>query len=282
MTRIHAALLAMTLAAPAWAQGGPSALHAAWLRETLDLDLKGACKAYLALARDEKAPLLERQVAAARLEELRRIGAPAVGAETAPEALPPGLQRTQDPDTTASLQRAVAAALAAPTRTQGGEGAAPSGNVVATQPVLPSLRPLVQFVVQASRENTRDTRPGTPRLPQFGAPDQTRVVERVRAYEIARAEVAGRTTEADEIRLRAFPNWRAQPWPEDKAAAWKVVRNNLLQLQQERQINGDEREVLERLLTVLDADAQTSTEAALARIDRLPIYAERLRIGIGS
>lgn len=274
MTRIHAALLAITLAAPAWAQGGPSALHAAWLRETLDLDLGGATQAYLALARDPNAPMVERQVAAARLEELRRIGAPAVGEDTATEVLPEALRDAVVENAVRAMREAVAAVLAA--------AAKPAQAGTAAQPALPTLRPLVQFVVQALREPSRSDRSAPSRFLPTGSADQARILERIRASEIARAELAGRAEEADATRRRAFPTWKAQPWPHDKTAAWSTVRGNLVRWQQERQISGAEREILDQLLATLDADAKESPELALARLDRLPVYAERLRAGLAT
>lgn len=244
------------------------------MRETLDLDVKGATQSYLAIARDPNAPTIERQIAAARLEELRRIGAPAVGNDTAMEVLPDGLRNATDENAVKALQSAVTAVLTA--------AANPPQTESAPQPALPTLRPLVQFVLQTLREQPRSDRTSPSRLSQAAVADQTRVIERIRAYEIARAELAGRPTEADEIRRRAFPTWKAQPWPDEKTAAWNTVRANLLRWQQERQISSAEREILDRLLATLDADAKGSPELALARLDRLPIYAERLRAGLAS
>lgn len=276
MNWIPAALLSTCVAAHAAAQSTPATLHAAWLRETLDLDMKAAASAYLELARDTKAPAIERQIAAARLEELRRVGAPAVGPDTAAETLPTNLRTANDPEAVEALRAAVAAALAHPIEPAAAQGAMDRDR----ESALPPLRPLVQFVLQAARETESQTRSPSGRFQPFMSGDSSRVIERIRAHEIARAEVGGRQQEADEIRQRAFPTWKAQPWPADKQAAWKTVRENLVRWQQERQISGTEREILTRLLTLLDADAGQSAEAALARVDRLPIYAERLRVGI--
>lgn len=278
MNASRAALLAAGLAASAAAQTTPSALHAAWLREMLDLDPKAASQAYLAIARDERAPAIERQIAAARLEELRRIGAPAASGDTAPEALPPGLRTQPDAATQEELRKSISAILGAATAPRAAAPATPGDR--GNDANLPSLRPLVQFVVQSARDDERQERSASIRFQPFGGPDSTRVIERIRAHEIARAEIAGRAQDAEDIRQRAFPTWKPQPWPQDRKAAWQTVRENLVRWQQERQLSGTERDILARLLTTLDADAQQSVDLALARLDRLPMYVERLRADV--
>ncbi len=270
------ALLAVCVATNATAQSVPNSLHAAWLLETLDLDIKGAASAYLALARDAQAPAIDRQIAGARLEELHRLGVPAVGANTATEILPANLRVENDPASAEALRTAIAAVLAPPTAEAGTQSATERSR----DPSLPPLRPLVHLVLQAARETDNLPRSPVGRLQQFGTSGATRVIELIRAYEIARAEVSGRLQEAADLRQRSFPTWKPQPWPANKEAAWKTVRENLVHWQQERQMSSTERDMLSRLLTVLEAEALQSPESALQRLDRLPLYAERLRIGI--
>ncbi len=257
---IHAALAAQTAASP---------LHAAWLRETLDLDMAGAVRSYREIAQDTQAPLLERQIAAARLEELRRIGVRDADPGKSLELVPAAVRTAADSPRPSSTPQ------------DGGQsqGANRSEPPV---PAEPLMRPLVAAVVQHAREQMFPGQGDRGRMtPNRNSSSETaRVVERIKAFEIARAELAGKTEEADALRLRSFPTWKAQPWPADAAAAWTQARQNLVSWQKDRQISAAERETLRQLLAALDEDAKGGAEKALARIDRLPLYAERLKEGL--
>jgi hypothetical protein len=111
--------------------------------------------------------------------------------------------------------------------------------------------------------------------------DPARVLDRVRANEIVRAELDGRTDDAAALRRRGFPNWQPAPWPGDAAAAWARVRDNLAEWQRERQLTSAELELLRRLQAALAAAARQDPAAALRLLDRMPLYRERLRSGLG-
>ena len=257
---IQAALAAQTAASP---------LHAAWLRETLDLDMAGAVRSYREIARDTQAPMLERQIAAARLEELRRIGVRDADPGTLLELVPAAVRTAADPQRPSSTS----------------QEARPAPEANRNQPPVPAeplMRPLVAALVQHTREEMFPGQGDRGRMPRNRNPNNetARVVERIQAFEIARAELAGKADEADALRRRSFPTWKAQPWPADTGAAWTRARQNLVSWQQDRQISAAERETLRQLLAALDEDAKGGAEKALARIDRLPLYAERLKEGL--
>lgn len=260
MACVHAALAAQTAASP---------LHAAWLRETLDLDMAGAVRSYRKIAQDTQAPMLERQIAAARLEELRRIGVRDTDPGKLLELVPESVRVAAEPPSSAN-------------GTQGTVPAPRSGESGTPVPIEPLTRPLVAAVVQHAREQLFPGQGDRGRMTRNREPntETARVVERIRAFEIARAELAGKADEADALRRRSFPTWKAQPWPADAAAAWSRARENLVSWQKDRQISASERETLRQLLAALDEDAKGGAEKALARIDRLPLYAERLKEGL--
>jgi hypothetical protein len=247
------------------------------MREVLDLDVRTAARLYRDLAADPSAPLTERVVADARLAELARVGA-AVEGPRSPRTLPDLLG--QD----AAAEAGDANALRAQLET---EIAVASKDPVAAHHelhalVLPPLRPLVQATAQAAAEQ-RDPAFAEWRSQRFrstpGSTDAARLLDRIRANEIVRAELAGRPADAAALRARTFPSWKPQPWPGDPAAAFARVRENLDEWLRERQLGGSERETLRQLALALDAAAKEAPARALAMLDRMPVYAERLRFG---
>jgi hypothetical protein len=270
------ALWLVAVAAPAQTQAPQPSLHDAWIRETLDLDIRAAIRGYREVARDESHTAMERRVAAARLEELRRIGVIDASENAAATLLPEQLLAGDEAKAQETNAKAAADMVRkAPRATNPGAAELPNE--------VPQLRPLVSAVLQLLRAEATPNNPsrgGLNRSRGFGESDTTRILERLRASDIARADLAGKPEEADALRLRSFPAWKPQPWPTDAAAAWTAARANLVEWQAERQLSSAERETLQRLLAALDEDAKTNPARALARIDRLPFYAERLRAGI--
>jgi hypothetical protein len=248
-----AALLAGALCA----QATPSGLHAAWLREVLDLDSAGAAADYVRIAADPHAPLLDRQLATARAYELRRVGVavpqPLPGIELIPEGLQQHFPRSPEP--VPALESVLEAAAGDGSRLQ----------EVLQRDGLPQLRPLVLLILEQNR------RPSRTRDPRFE--------EWLQAFEIVRAELDGRAADAGSRRARAFPDWRPEPWPADHAAAWATVQQNLAQWLQERELTPQRRALLQRLRTSLAGKAQDDPAAALQLLDRMPLYRERLRDG---
>ena len=265
----RAVVLLACLHATLAAQTGASPLHAVWLRETLDLDVPAAVKGYRQIADDTRAPMLERQIAAARLEELRRLGIRDADPGVNLELLPAAVRNAGQPQRLAPANQD-----ADPSRAAGGGNSANTND--------PLLRPIVAALVQHVREQMFPNQGERDRMNRDhdSSAQTARVVERIRALEIARAELAGKREEADTLRQRSFPDWKPQPWPADSASAWEQARRNLVAWQQDRQLGASERETLRQLLATLDEDAKAGVEKPLARIDRLPLYAERLKEGV--
>lgn len=239
-----------------------------WLQEILDLDPAAAMATYGRVAADPAASLLDRQIAVARLMELRRIG---VGSNAPPpdlSVLPAALQQhvLQVPQTQPVLDQELAA----------GRGTAEDARAffAANQP--PQLRPFVIAVLAAAdpanRSGRRSYRPSSIHNP-------TLVEERFNAAAILRLELDGKLAAAAELRQRTFPDWRPRRWPADAAAAWDHVRRNLEEWRAEPLLTPQDQEDLVRLAAALGQAAATAPQRALEMIDRLPLYAERLRAG---
>jgi len=275
MTRCLALCAAVALSSPgvALAQTAVS-LHAAWLQEVLDLDVAGAAAAYGRLASDRQAPLLDRLIATARIVELRQQGvgrdAPAPDLAIVPDVLRQRFQQTEQPEPLFEQEL------------EAGRGDRAAVRAFFVQNDVPQLRQLVFATVIAAAEQQD---PGAAERRQQRArfwpwsSDPARVLDRIRANEIVRAELDGNSEQAALLRKREFPSWRPPATPADPAAAWAQAADNLATWLRDRQLTQDERALLRRLQDELTRAAATAPTKALGLIDRMPLYAERLRAG---
>lgn len=275
MSRRRALLAAAALALPGIAAAQTAvSLHAAWLQEVLDLDVAGAAAAYDRLAADKQAPLLDRLVATARIVELRQQG---VGSDNAaPDlAIVPEVVRTFFEDT-AKPEPLFERELAA------GHGDRAAVREFFQHDHVPPLRRLVDATVIAAAElqdpAAAERRHQRSRLWPFSN-DPWRVLDRIRANEIVRAELDGDSEQAAMLRKREFPNWRPPATPADPAAAWTQASENLATWLRDRQLTPAERALLLRLQDELKREAATAPGKALSLLDRMPLYVERLRAG---
>lgn len=248
-------------------------IHAAWLQEVLDLETGRAMKSYRQLATDDTAQPLDRQIAVARLYELRRLGvgtnAPPPDLQVLPKLLQDHFRANQEP--AGQLGESIEAEV------QAGKGDAEAVRTFFDKGEEVELRPLVVATVLAAREDP-SRRPQRYYYPWRNSP--ARVLDRIRANDIVRAELNGNRQASEQLKRQAFPNWQPQKWPEDKDIAWQTVRENLQEWRNQRQLKPAERELLRRLQTVLESDARRGPENALNRLDRMPLYFERLRVGL--
>jgi hypothetical protein len=253
------------------AQGTPSQavpsreLGRAWLRELLDLDVAGAAAAYGNISRDGLAPSSDRQIAAARAVELRRIG---VGTELPP----PDLSALHE----AMRERLLHALEQPPPQVfvdalrKASAGHSSLQEVAAQTDQLPQLRP---FVAQLTdRGDRRGQRRPPPRTDDTAAPRQSDLAI---AMQVLRMELEHRGPEASQTRLQWFQRFKPEPWPEDPKPALARARANLEQWLQDRDLKPEDRELLRRLATELAGAPNPA--AATQLLDRLPYVAERLR-----
>lgn len=240
-------------------------LGRAWLREILDLDTRGAAEEYAQISKDPLAEPRERELAAARIVELCRIGV----------IQPPSPLDMHAVSTVTRQRLEQSLAQPAPPIFQAAREAAKKGTpavleFLATSGQLPQLRPLVA-------PSTASERPRSSRTPPIERPGDLRPQDRVYALQVLRAELENRSADAAELRRRQFANWQPAPWPQDLAKALAPIEPNLARWLAEREIEEPERVLLTQLRQ-LASKLQSEDQARLtALLDRLPVISDRLR-----
>lgn len=258
-----AALLAGGGIAQAVAGDVGTRLHAAWLRETLDLDTKGAVAEYEAVAAD-RSGRAERWIAVARLAELQRQGV-AVG----------------NPGPVAEAPAAVRAALALVTPlpiaellkepAAGAESARALDLRPATIATLNWVRS--QSGPNANERQRQRAASGRPRTPA-DRNDAERMA-RLHAFDVAQRELQGKTEQAAGLRAVYFPDWKQPALAGEPAAALARAKDRLDAWQKEPGSSEGQLALLGRLRSELDARG-ADAGAAIAWLGRMPVYADRL------
>ena len=259
--------VSLVLLAAACAAQTPTArpFGKAWLRETLDLDTRGAAEEYAQISKDPRSEPRERELAAARIVELCRLGV-----IQAPSPLDLHAVSTA---TRQCLEQSLA--QPAPPIFQSAREAASKGTTallefLATSGQLPQLRPLVAPSTAADRMRS-------PRSTPSDRSGDLRPQDRVFALQILRAELENRSADAAELRRRQFATWQPAAWPQDLAKALALIEPNFAAWLAEREIEESERVLLaqlQRLATKLQAEDPKKLADLL---DRLPVISDRLR-----
>lgn len=272
-----AAALAATAAVPAQAPRAKDAstrLHAARLREVIDLDFAGAIAEYQAIACDRSSP--ERWAAVARLAELQRMGIDApqpVPLSEAPPAIRKAIEQLQPLAVDQLLAQAVTGAPAASTD----ERASSLELKRATQDAQRWLRD--QSGIDANeRMRMRGMRSAPPTTTPTTTPRNSEMrFYREHALDILAKENAGATAAAAALRDLWFSSWwKAPVVPGDPAAAFARVRTNLDAYIKDSNLSSFHQGQLVRLRDELEQRGANDPQAALKFVLRLPIYAERL------
>lgn len=269
MIAVRALAAAAAFAGAAFAQSGTNGdvatrLHAAWLRETLDLDGKAAIGEYEAIAAD-RSGRIERWIAVARLAELQRQGA-TVGK--------PG------PVAEAPAQVRAALALLTPL---------PLAELLREPPAtgpdaarLPDLRPAtaatLNWVRSQSGPNTNErqrqraasSRPRTP----ADRNDAERMA-RMHAFDVAQRELEGKTEQAANLRAIYFPDWKAPTPAGEPVVVLAGAKTAVEAWQKEAGLNETQQAILGRLRSELDARSGDPAQA-IAWLARMPVYGDRL------
>lgn len=267
--RLAAAVGAFAAVAAAQA-GGPAPadlatrLHEAWLCEVLDLDAPGAIAAYESIAAD-RSGRIERWVAVARLAEWQRLGA-----------------KVERPGPVAEAPPAVRAALALLTPLPLAEllQSTPPGQAEAAR--ILDLRPATLATVtwvrnqsgpsQSERQRQRAAS-GRPRTPP-NRNDAERIA-RQHATDIVLRELEGKTEQAAGLRGIYFPDWKP-PTPADAAAAAARAKAHLDDWLQEADLSPPQQSLLGRLRAEFDQRAAADAAGAVAWLQRMPVFADRL------
>jgi hypothetical protein len=240
-------------------------LGKAWLRETLDLDIKGAAEDYANISRDLRAEPRDRETAAARFAELSRLGV--IQPPTKPDlhAVPaPVRERLEQ-----SLAQPVPPIFAA-AREAARKGAAAVLEFLAANGQLPQLRPLVAPSTAADRQRT-------PRATTPERPADVRPQDRVYALQVLRAELENRSADAAELRRRQFANWQPAAWPQDLAQGLTQIEPNLAAWLADRELEDGERVLLGQLQRLVVKLHREDGPRLTALLDRLPVISDRLR-----
>ncbi|HEX5052021.1 MAG TPA: hypothetical protein VFZ65_09635 [Planctomycetota bacterium] len=249
-------------------------LHQAWLREVLDLDEAGAIAGYEQVARDLHPGNLERWIATARLIELHRLGV--AGADPVrPNDVPTALR---------SVFGAAQAELPMDEllhRAQGDPSVvlqavtSEAGKLPALRPAVPTAEEwLLGQIGPSLRDRVRQRMEEN--LVRGRSPEATRFFERLYAADIVRAEIEGRTTQANALRTLHFADWRPPATPGDPAPHLARFHANLEAWLAEDGLSASEQTLLRDLREAIDQRAATDPAGALAMIVKLPTYAKRL------
>jgi hypothetical protein len=249
-------------------------LHDAWLREILDLDVASAAAAYERVAATPGPGNLERWVAAARLGELHRLqaakGTPVASSEP-PAPLRATFQALQAPLPTDELLERVRrepSAVLQLLATESGRlpplrPAVPAAEEWVMGQIGPSLRDRMRQRMESLANRSRST-------------DVRRFTERLYSLDIVRAELQGRSAQANALRALYFADWRPPETPGEPTDHLLRVRTNLDAWLAETELGAQQQTVLRELKDGLDKQAATDPAAALALVKRMPLYAERL------
>jgi hypothetical protein len=278
--RLAAALGAgLACLAPAHGQtpaSDPSAaLHAAWLKEVMDLDVVGAVRDYEAIAANPRPSNPERWVAVARLAELQRLGivgaAPVATAE-APSALRSVLLGLHPPLPVEELQRRVSRPPAEVVQLVGTD----AGRLPPLRPATPSAQAWLRDQIGPSVDD---------RLRQLVPPNRTRTdparAERWQAADILNVELQGRQDQAAKLRQLYFGNWKPPVVGTDHAATLQRVASSLeawlKELKEKDNDNTQQQQMLLRgLREAVEQRAAIDQATAVAFVLRMPYYADRL------
>lgn len=273
MNTTHALAALLAIAAAAAAQVAPppldvsARLHAARLREVLDLDVQGAIAEYRAIANERNSR--ERWIAVARLAELQRIGIP-----------------ISQPPAVAEAPQAIKAALALLTPLPVEEllrnATSPAAAGAAEAPVLDlhaatlEAQRWVRSKSGPSFNDRQQQRAATMRNRIDESRNDTARIDRLNATDIVRWELEGKADRAAGLRDLYFRTWRPPTTNLDPQATLARIRANLEAWLKEPNQSTQQQQVLGRLRDEIDQRAANDVEAALRLVARLPIYAERL------
>ena len=257
-----AALLgAGVLAAQTPTSDASTALHAAWLREVMDLDPVGAANDYEQLAKTTRGNEPERWLAVARLAELRRFGlAPGAMLDTAEAPAPVRAALTnlpQLPDEALLPRLSLDPALVL--QALGTE-----------QGRMPPLRAASSAVLDWVRSQLGPT----PRSSRIRT-DRSRA-ERIYAVDVLLRELEGRQHQAANLRTLYFTDWKAPVVREPAKDAMATVQANFELWLAEKELSQYQHSLLVRLREALVQRANNDPAAAIELLQRIPLYAERL------
>lgn len=255
------AFAATGLAAQTPSNDASTALHAAWLREVMDLDPAGAADDYEQLAKTARSNEPERWLAVARLAELRRFGiAPGTMLETAEAPAPvraalANLPQLPDEALLPRLCLDPAEVLQALGTEQG-----------RMPPLRAASSAVLEWVRSQLGPTSRSSRIRT---------DRSRA-ERIYAVDVLLRELEGRQHQAANLRTLYFTDWKAPIVRVPAKEAMATVQANFEAWLAEKELSQYQQSLLVRLRDALVQRANNDPAAAIELLQRIPLYAERL------
>ena len=251
-------------------QATSTALHAAWLREIMDLDSAGAAKDYAALVRTARPTEPARWIAVARLAELHRLG------------VIPG-ESIQVAEAPAAVRTAVAGLPPLPVEELlprlGLDPATVLQSLGDGSTRVPPLRQASAQVLEWVRNQIGPSidnrlRQQVP-LGNRTRPDRARA-ERWFAADILLRELEGRQQQAASLRRFYFTDWKAPAVGGDAQQTLARVHANFDAWLAERDLSPQQATLLNNLREALAQRAATDAAAAIEFLQRMPLYADRL------
>jgi hypothetical protein len=270
---LQAIAFVVAAAAPAQERADVPTLHEAWLHEVMDLDVGRAVAAYRQVAAHARTRHNEPWVPAARLTELHRLGA----APTAPDPgdVPPPLRATfQSAQTMLPVDE-----LRQRTRGEPKAVLQRLGSDAGRLPELHSVVPATEdWVMSQIGPSLRDR--WRQRMAAFSnrarGTTTAGLTERIHAADILRAELQGRTPQADALRQLYFADWSAPAATGDPTAHVARIRQRLQTMLADADLPPSHAAMLRELAEAIEQRAATNPAAALTFVLRLPLYADRL------
>jgi len=235
-------------------------LHKAWLSEKLDLNTKAAASTYDETIKKSTPNMPERWIAFVRLEELGRLGVLKPEPTSRPSQMPPAVQKALK---TLDNPIPYESVLANPLR----------------ETKLPALRPATPLIQEWARKQVEpileERLLQDYRARQRERGTSTEWLLRRQAYDILQCELQGKRTQADQLRIYNFPDWKPPVVVGTPEAALEGAKKRL-----EKWIETEEvswrRSTLRELQKGIESEAKASARNAVQFLQRLPRYSERL------
>lgn len=251
-------------------QDASTRLHAAWIKEVLDLDVPGAVRDYEAIAADTRPMNLERWIAIARLAELQRAGVPGLKPVALAEA-PAPIQAAVAP------LRPLEATKLLLQLTQ--EPSLVMQSLLTEEGRIPDLRPITDAAQRWVRgqHGPSFSERQLQRLRTMGGrqrqPDQARNGQ---AFDVLRVELQGKQDQANALRGVYFADWKTTPLKGEPAKLLARTITNLDAWIAEPNLSAGSRQALKNLREAIELRGTTDTANMLALLSRLPVIGERL------
>lgn len=246
-----------------------TAVHEAWLKEVLDLDVRGAAQAYDKIRKTAPRKQPERWLAETRLAELSRLGVaspePLSIPNRAPAAVRKALQELAEPLPPGHLE----SLLLDPSAVVKFPKLRPASRMTQTW-VRNQVGPtVIERRIRLMNSRNRNSRGGS-----SSSNNDWRT--RWNAIDILRVELEGRRNQAAALRTIYFPSWEPIKVTGAPKENVRKITERLDSWIDEEGLSSQRRAILRDLRKGIETLAVDDPSAAVALVSRIPLYAERL------